>query len=146
MSARTFSVCAASAVLLVAAVWGTVRRNGPPPSHWPDAAHLDSLSQYLVRGEAAPSPDDYVAFLPARRPASGGRPRSTAPAFSARVSAILIAGDRRLAIIDDRNVRPGDRLAGGALVLSIGPDHVVVRDRDGSRRTLRLSTATEQSQ
>lgn len=60
-----------------------------------------------------------------------------APAPRWRLSAVLIAGGRRTAIVNDRMVRPGERLD-GARVQSIESDHVVIIMPDGQRRRLDL--------
>lgn len=115
-------------------------RSAPRPRPaWPDPSELDSLRRYLTPVGPAPSPDDYAAFIPALPGPAPRRPRTLDPVRDVRVSAILIAGDRRTAIIDDRSVRVGDRLGDGAVVLSIGRDHLVLRERNGSTRTLRVS-------
>ncbi len=64
--------------------------------------------------------------------------RPVPPPTGPRVSAILITGARRLAIVDDRVVRPGDELAGGVRVAEIQRDAVVLVARDGTRRVLRI--------
>lgn len=120
-----------------------VSLHAAPLEPWPEVAELDSLTRYLAPVEPAPRPDDYGAFIPARPAPASPRPRAREPATTLRLSAILIAGDRRVAIINDRDVRQGDRVGPDAVVLSIGRDHVVIRERDGSPRTLRLTTGTQ---
>jgi hypothetical protein len=55
-----------------------------------------------------------------------------------RLSAIMVAGDRRMAIINEQLVRPGEALGDGARVATVERDHVVIIAPDGSRRRLEL--------
>lgn len=68
-----------------------------------------------------------------RRPAgeSGSRPRWT-------LSAVLIAGERRTAILNDQLVRPGERLEDGTRVEVVESDHIVIVTPGGDRRRLEL--------
>ena len=146
MGGRTIVVIAGCIALLATTVWAAGRDPEPPPSHWPAPEELDSLSRYLVAGEAAPRLDDYAVFLPAAdAPVRWNPPAATEPEPMAdlRLTAILITGGRPLAIVNDRHVRPGQAVDGGAVVVSIARDHVVVRERNGMLRTLRLPTGTE---
>lgn len=49
------------------------------------------------------------------------------------LTSVLIADDRRLAIINDRVLREGESIA-GARVVRIEADHVLIRHADGERR------------
>lgn len=141
-------VCTALVALAVVAV----RRPPAPPlaeRPVPAGEEIDSLSRYLGPVAPAPAVDDYDAYLPAALPPP--RPlRREEPAGDTfeperwRLSAIMISGERPLAIINDRQVRTGEQLD-GALVLTIERDRVVLRRRDGSRHTLRLHDALERS-
>lgn len=62
---------------------------------------------------------------------SGGRPRWT-------LSAVLIAGERRTAILNDQLVRPGDRLEDGTRVEVVESDHILIVTPGGDRRRLEL--------
>ncbi len=75
---------------------------------------------------------------PVRAPAaSGPRPAAeAAPRWT--VTAILVAGERRIAIVNDRMVRAGDRLEDGARVEAVERDHVVLITPGGERRRLDL--------
>lgn len=72
---------------------------------------------------------------PAGSPGGAGenvqRPRWT-------LSAVLLAGDRRTAILNDRMVRPGDRLDDGTRVETVERTHIVIITPDGERRRLEL--------
>jgi hypothetical protein len=57
------------------------------------------------------------------------------------VTSILYSTGRRLAVIDGRIVRPGER-AGGGTVLDILPKAVVLELPDGDRRTVELQAPT----
>jgi len=81
--------------------------------------------EWSVVGTAGEGPSD-----------GGGRPPVAAPRWT--LSAVLIAGDRRSAIVNDRVVRPGDRLEDGTRVEVVGNDHVVIVTPDGMRRRLEL--------
>ena len=108
----------------------------------PDAVELDSLSRYLAPVAPAPRLDDYAVFLPARRPARFApepEPAQEPPASSWELSAIMIAGVRPVAIINDEAFVAGARLPDGAVVLQIERDHVVIRAPNGTRRRLVLS-------
>lgn len=146
MSARTFAAAAVCVLFLATASWAARRDREPPPSRWPTVAELDSLDRYLAPGPPAPPLDDYAAYLPAAIPRPTRRSSAPqAPALESRLSAIIISGDRRLAIIGDRSLRSGERLENGAVIVRIAPDHVVIRERGGSLRMLRLATGTDQS-
>lgn len=74
--------------------------------------------------------------------ASGPRPGSVSSTSSAgqRLTAILIADERRIAVIDDATVKVGDVLRDGARVAVIDADRVWVSDRNGRMRLLTLSS------
>ena len=57
-----------------------------------------------------------------------------------RLTAILIADERRIAVIDDVTVKVGDTLRDGARVAAIQADRVWVSDRTGRMRMLTLTT------
>ena len=63
---------------------------------------------------------------------------STAPG-GLRLTAILVAAERRVAVIDDATVSVGDVLPDGARVSAIQPDRVWVVERDGRWRMLTLT-------
>lgn len=140
--ARGAAVAAVGALLVALAVaaW-TDRTPAVAEAPWPSAAELDSLTAYLAPSAPAPRVDDYAAFVPAPH-ASLAAPPANAPAAAqteVQLSAILIAGARPMAIINDQTVLPGARLEGGAVLLSIEPDHVLIREPDGSRRRVFLT-------
>lgn len=144
MGGRTIIVIAGSIALLATSVWAMGREPAPPHSGFPAPEELDSLSRYLVPGEPAPRLDDYAVFLPAAgAPERWIEPTEAEPLADLRLSAIIITGGRSLAIVNDRHVRTGQTVEGGAVVVSIARDHVVVRERNGILRTLRLPTGTE---
>jgi hypothetical protein len=66
----------------------------------------------------------------------------TVPSASARgrrLTAILVADERRVAVIDDATVTIGDVLRDGARVSAIQPDRVWVVEKDGRWRMLTLT-------
>lgn len=85
--------------------------------------------------------DPFMAAVPQRAPriAPPAATRPPEPGGSWSVSAILITGERRVAVIDERVVAPGDTLDGGARVTAIERDHVVVRDGRGRVRQLTVN-------
>jgi len=54
------------------------------------------------------------------------------------VSAILISPSDRMAVVNDSLVKAGDRLPGGARVVEVEPNHVVLADAQQVRHILRL--------
>jgi len=82
-----------------------------------------SSDQSAVASEAG------VPTLPSSSAAAGGR----------RLTAILVADERRVAVIDDMAVGVGDVLRDGARVSAIQPDRVFVVEKNGRWRTLTLT-------
>lgn len=74
-----------------------------------------------------PDPTRPATFTPGAAPAPTGRPR---------LESVLIAPDRRIAVISGQRVQLGDRI-GGAQVVSITESAVVLRS-DQSSETLLL--------
>lgn len=74
-----------------------------------------------------------VAF----EPAAPTVPSSPVP--GSRLTAILVADDRRVAVIDDATVSVGDVLPDGARVSAIQPDRVWIVDANGRWRMLTLT-------
>jgi hypothetical protein len=68
-----------------------------------------------------------------------GTPTVSASSAGRRLTAILIADERRVAVIDDAAVGVGDVLRDGARVASIQTDRVFVVDKSGRWRTLTLT-------
>ena len=66
--------------------------------------------------------------------ASSGTPRGRV------LSAILVADDRRVAVIDDEVVGTGDVLPDGARVSAIQPNRVFLVDSQGRWQTLTLTS------
>jgi hypothetical protein len=67
-------------------------------------------------------------------------PRETAPDTARKwnVTAVLITGSRKAAVINDAVVSLGGRLPGGAQLTEVERDHVVLTDARGERRTIRI--------
>lgn len=141
--------------IVVAALTGRYLMAKPADSEpsalarWPSTDELAGLAPYLsepdeaVRGYVVPDTrivsDDFFVDdeepLPAATPGTAAEP---APDVPYRVSAILLADNRRIAIINDSVVAVGDPLPGGATVLQIESDHVVLRSSRGARTVLRF--------
>ncbi len=119
-----------------------------------DAAGVGNVAPYM-----APVMPDSVAgrsvlrvaidpFDPARResfdepgvaPDRASGTVSRTPVAGPRLTAILIADERRIAVIDEATVKVGDVLRDGARVASIQADRVWVSDKDGRMRMLTLN-------
>lgn len=64
----------------------------------------------------------------------------TVPSLAGRrLTAVLIADERRVAVVDDAAVGVGDVLRDGARVAAIQPDRVFVVEKNGRWRTLTLT-------
>jgi MSHA biogenesis protein MshK len=83
---------------------------------------------------AAPFPD------PTQPPTAAGAAGGDASPIGTQVESILIAPDRRLAVINGEQVTLGSKIAGGAVV-RITETEVVVRGADGEQ-TFRLFPET----
>jgi hypothetical protein len=73
---------------------------------------------------------------------AGGIPTVPSSARSSNgrgLTAILIADERRVAVIDEATVSVGDVLGNGARVAAIQPDRVFVVEKNGRWRTLTLT-------
>lgn len=112
----------------------------------PTASELVELERYLTpvavdraAGVRAP-PRVIIDGNPFRGPAPAPRvdERPATEPAPWRVTAIMIAGARRMAVVNDRLVRPGDRLEDGARVESVERDYVVLITPGGERRRLEL--------
>lgn len=82
--------------------------------------------------QVAPEPSDVAsqAGVPTvRSSAANGR----------RLTAILVADERRVAVVDDAAVSVGSVLRDGARVAAIQPDRVFVVEKNGRWRTLTLT-------
>lgn len=64
---------------------------------------------------------------------------TSSPANVRGLTAILIADERRVAVINETTVSVGDVLANGARVAAIQPDRVFVVEKNGRWRTLTLT-------
>ena len=120
-------------------------------SSLPTAAELDSLRTYVVRTP----PIAAEPQLPASALSVGGVDpfakvsRSETRVMSVStgaltgpigprwvVSTIMITENRRVAVINGVMATPGSLLPGGARVLAIEPDHVVLAEASGARREI----------
>lgn len=121
------------------------------PSSYPDPAALDSLGPYLrpmsltSTRSGAPNelviPDEYLAQPRDYGQDYGPAASEPSPAPRARwsVSAILLTDLRRMAVVNDSVVVVGATLPGGARVVAIESDHVVLQESGGRRRTISLN-------
>lgn len=108
----------------------------------PQLAELDSLSRYLDPVAPAPDIESYDMYLPASGPDPIYLPpidAASEPPRPRRLSAIMLIGDRPLAIIDDQQVVAGSVLPGGTEVVRIEGTEVLLREQNGREHTLQLS-------
>lgn len=122
----------------------TSRASELPASGIPSAAELDSLAGYLTPVPPAPEFDSYAVFIPATPSTlepliTGPTPQPAPPPTRLELSAILIAGARPVAVINDEAVGAGTRLEDGSVVVDIQRDHVIVRTPSGNNRRLTLT-------
>jgi hypothetical protein len=122
-----------------------------PSASLPTAAELDSLRGYVVRtAPAAQAPKATVSAFaiggadPFAKVARWESPRYSAEAVpvAARwvVSTIMITDSRRVAVINGVLASPGTLLPGGARVLIIEPDHVVLSEANGTRHEISVQS------
>lgn len=71
--------------------------------------------------------------------ASGSNAPTVSPTAERKLTAVLIADERRVAVIDDAAVSVGDVLRDGSRVSAIQPNGVWLIDRSGRWRMLTLS-------
>jgi hypothetical protein len=129
---------------------------GPGPVGAPSASpEVSPFVAPLARDSALPTFRQIVAV----DPFDGGTDRSAQPAVASgaaiptvplpsaarpqggrQLTAILIADERRVAVIDESAVKVGDVLRDGARVSAIQPDRVWVVEKDGRWQMLTLTT------
>jgi hypothetical protein len=128
-----------------------------PPGRrgFPTAGPLAELTPYLepvdadaVRVEARGVPATVVVRGdPFRPPPAAVRPGGDGGAVSTvaspprprwTLSAVMVSGDRRIAIINDEVAREGERLRDGSLVRRVANDHVILVTPAGESRRLEL--------
>jgi hypothetical protein len=129
----------------------------PSPS---DVAELELLGQYLARQPVHPlfvaRPLEGIALadsLSALAQAGRPSPRMSAldlprpagvPVRRWVLSAIMITESRRVAVVNDSLVSVGERVGGGATVIAIEPDRVILLESGGARRELRMQSGSQQ--
>jgi hypothetical protein len=145
---------AAAAIALAAERLSAAPEPGPvgAPSASPE---ISPFVAPLAADSALPSFRQIVAVDPfdsrgGRTPqstvASGGPVPTVTSAPTARpqggrqLTAILIADERRVAVIDESTVKVGDVLRDGSRVSAIQPDRVWVVEKDGRWQMLTLTT------
>lgn len=106
-------------------------------------AQLESLALYLKPiPPGAPAPL-VEPFLPPTyeddEPAGAPDGTVSPPKPGWTVSAILISDVRRVAVVNEELVTIGSRTAGGARIVAIEPDHVVLTEPGGARRVVRVA-------
>jgi hypothetical protein len=118
-----------------------------------DVATIGDISSYVTRRrtdldvprfgrnvQADPFESGQIASEPTDVASLAGVPtvRSSA-ANGRRLTAILVADERRVAVVDDAAVGVGSVLKDGARVAAIQPDRVFVVEKNGRWRTLTLT-------
>ena len=104
-------------------------------------AELESLAVYLKPIAPAPPAPLVEPFVPTRYdddPVDMAN-RAGPPKPGWTVSAILISDVRRVAVVNEELVTIGSRTAGGARIVAIEPDHVVLTEPGGGRRVVRVA-------
>ncbi len=133
-----------------------------PSSRLPTSEELDSLRGYVAKpsapiavaravipaaGGAGLNPFAKVTLLEAPKYLSeqalgSAAPRVTRPQWL--VTTIMITDTRRVAVVNGTLVSAGSALSGGARIVSIEADHVVLTDASGNRRTVPVQNSGEQ--
>jgi hypothetical protein len=98
-----------------------------PASRPAEAAELFARQDYYVQPDRAEWADDG-----AREPSGPVRPRWV-------VSAILLTDAQRMAVVNDSVVVVGSTLPGGARIVEIQSDRVVLQEAGGGRRVVSLN-------
>lgn len=121
-----------------------------PPAQTPTAVQLESQLPFVQQSKLAAvpeldrpvplrrfDPDPFDATeLRAEAVAVGDSVDARASGWS--VTAILIAGDKRMAVVNDKLVTLGTRLPGGERVIAIENNHIEVMEPGGSRRIVAI--------
>ena len=124
------------------------RTSVPPSASLPSSEELDSLRGYGRRTQPmaeAPRPgagmlalgaDPFAKVSVSEAPSYSGAAAPIAGPRPVRwvVSTIMITENRRVAVINGVLATAGTVLPGGARVLAIEPDHVVLAESSGARR------------
>lgn len=155
----------AAVILGATMAWGlaapTIAGGAQSPSPG-QAAELELLGQYLARQPVYPRfvarPLEGIALVDSRSAlAQVGRPSRRMPAPELPelpqregvpvrrwvLSAIMITGSRRVAVVNDSLVSVGAVVGGGATVAAIEPDHVILIESGGARRELRVQPGSQ---
>jgi hypothetical protein len=151
---RLLQICALVIPIVAAAAGGkwavdaTRTKMGSSPQ-LPSAEELDSLRGYVSRTPPVPErqPEQSTAYTlggtdpfakvtraEVRAMPVSGFSGPAAPRWV--VSTIMITENRRVAVINGVLANTGTVLPGGARVLAIEPDHVVLAESNGARREI----------
>lgn len=144
-------IAAATVTTLVLVARALLLPGPPQRTPLPAASDLQRLSAYLEPTSAVVTTPQQVTVRgdPFRSPllagSAGGREGGQATTGSPAgprwtVSAVLITDDRSVAVVNDRLVRAGDTVDGGATVVAVERDHVILRTAGG--RLIRLDLQT----
>lgn len=124
------------------------RLNVLPSASLPSSQELDSLRGYVLRTQPVAQPlipaagmlasgtDPFANVSVSEAPSYVGAAAAAAGPRPVRwvVSTIMITENRRVAVINGVLATAGTVLPGGARVLAIEPDHVVLAESGGARR------------
>jgi hypothetical protein len=149
---RALTVCVGVVAITGIVGWrslgGTLpsRARGAAPVARPDYAQLMAyiapLSDSAIVLPASPERlaarrDPFIAAVSVAERLTVGEPAvATVPVMRLRVTATLLAGARRAAVINDSLVYVGDAIPGGGRLESVERDRVVVTDAKGVSRTV----------
>ncbi|MDQ6718213.1 MAG: hypothetical protein M3Z17_07690 [Gemmatimonadota bacterium] len=125
-----------------------------PSASLPTSQELDSLRGYVLRTQPVAEPlkpttgmlsvgtDPFAKVSVAEAPSYVGGAAPVAGPGPVRwvVSTIMITENRRVAVINGVLATAGTVLPGGARVLAIEPDHVVLAESSGARREVSVQS------
>lgn len=139
----------AAAIVAAAASRAAAPMTSPAPR--PGSSASGEMTQFVTRPARAPVSPDFTASLDADplvetsgesnvAVAQGAAAPTVSPSAGAqRLTAVLIADERRVAVIDDAAVSIGDVLRDGSRVSAIQPDRVWIIEKNGHWRALTLA-------
>lgn len=158
---RPLAIATALVLTAGAARWALSQTGAQslPSASLPTVEELDSLRRYVKRSTPLPLPVSSMAVAAEGGDGFAGPPRladpvypdvvvgpaqPTAPAAPRWVvSTIMITDTRRVAVLNGALVTPGQTLSGGARVITIDPDRVVLAEANGARRELPVRGGSE---
>ncbi len=158
---RPLAVAVSLVMVAGAAKWAvnSTAVHSLPSASLPTAEELDSLRGYVVRSKPLPLPVTSMVVATEGSDGFSGGNRWSDPTYTNDptsneplavvpvqpsapaaprwvVSTIMITDTRRVAVLNGALVTPGQTLSGGARVITIESDRVVLAEANGARREL----------